>query len=146
MSNQIPNKIQNHCRVTIEVPTGDEIVEALKWINVAKLDELDFDFAIKIEYIKISRCSDTECDRVFDDFDVARIYGAIIAKFIDRDDIDKRTYSVKLIVIPKKFADAFIELKHRNEYGVHYHAIYRTGVIDNTVNGWKERIVYREDP
>jgi hypothetical protein len=115
--------------------------------SVAELKELDFDFAIKIEYTKISRCDDFACYNTFDDYDIVRIYGAIIAKFIDRDDIDKRTYSVKLIVIPKKFADAFIELKHKNEYGVHYHVIYRTGVIDNTVNGWKERIVYRrEDP
>jgi len=125
------------------VPKDSEIVEALKWINVAELDELDFDSAVKVEYIKISRCDDFACYNVFDNFDIVRVYGAIISKTVHRE--DARNYRVKLIVIPKKFADAFIELRHENEYGVHYHSIFKTGVID-TVNGWKERIVYREDP
>ena len=146
---QTQNKIQDLCRVTIEVPSKEIIIEALKSVakNVTKLDELDFDTAVKVEYTKISRCDDFACYNTFDDFDIVRVYGAVVAKFIDRDDIDKRAYRVKLIVIPKKFVDAFIELRHENEYGTHYHAIYRTGVIDpNVVNGWKERIVYREDP
>ena len=125
------------------MPKDSEIVEALKWINVAELDELDFDSAVKVEYIKISRCDDFACYNVFDNFDIVRVYGAIISKTVHRE--DARNYRVKLIVIPKKFADAFIELRHENEYGVHYHSIFKTGVID-TVNGWKERIVYREDP
>ena len=142
MTNQIPNKIQDYCRVTIEVPTGDEIVEAIKWVK--NVEGLDLDSAIKVEYIEISRCSDTECYRVFDDFDVVRVYGAEVVRFIDRDDIDKRITRVKLIVIPKKF-DAFVELKHANEHETHCHAIYRTGTIPS-VNGWIERIVYHEDP
>jgi hypothetical protein len=138
---------QDLCRVTIEVASAEEIVEALKWIKDVELKELDFDSAIKVEYIKISRCDDFACYNIFDDFVVERVYGAEVVKFINRDDIDMRTYRVKLVVIPKKFVDAFIELRHENEYGVHYHAIYRTGIIDpNVVNGWIERIVYRKDP
>jgi hypothetical protein len=140
-------KYEDLCRVTLEVASPKEIIEALKWIKNVELKELDFDSAIKVEYIKLSRCDDFACYNTFDDFDIERVYGVEVVKFINRDEIDKRTYRVKLIVIPKKFADAFIELRHENEYGVHYHSIYRTSVVDsNAVNGWIERIVYRKDP
>ena len=140
---QTQTKYEDVCRVTLEVASAEEIVKALKWIK--NVENLNFDSAIKVEYIEISRCDDFACYNVFDDFVIERVYGAEVVKFINRDDIDKRTYTVKLIVIPKS-ADAFVELRHENEYGVHYHAVFRTSIVDpSVINGWKERIVYRKD-
>jgi len=128
------------------VPKAEDIVNAMKWIAKEKMKkDLDLDASIKITFYVISRCSDTQCYHSFDSFSIERVEGAEVVDWIRN--IDERSWEKVVVVIPKKFVDAFIELRHENEYGVHYHAIYRTGIIDpNVVNGWIERIVYRKDP
>jgi hypothetical protein len=133
---------QDLCRVTLEVPSAEDIVKALKWILAKEKMErdLDLDSAIKITYFTLSQCSDTQCYRTFDRFTIVDVRGAEIADNFKK--IDERGWKHVIVAIPKKFGYAQVVLRHENEYGVHYHVIYRSSVIEGTVNGWKETIVY----
>jgi len=134
------------CWVVIEVPKAEDIVKAMKWILTKERTEkdLDLDASVKITYISLTLCGETQCYRTFDSFEIVKVEHAEIAMFSERIDERRRKYTV--IVIPRKFASPSIVLKHENEYGTHYHIIYRTGVVDNTINGWKETIVFEDDP
>jgi hypothetical protein len=144
---QTQSIFQDLCGVTLEVPSAEDIVKALKWILAKEKMErdLDLDSAIKITYFTLSQCSDTECYRTFDRFTIADVRGAEIAD--DFKKIDERRWEHTIIVIPKRFGYAQVVLKHESELGTHYHVIYTTGIIDpNVVNGWIERIVWHKDP
>jgi len=133
------------CWVTIEIASAEDIVKAMKWILTKERAEkdLDIDSAIKITYITLSLCGETQCYRTFDSFEIVKVEHAEIAMFSEKVDERRRKYTV--IAIPKKFTDSKIVLKHENEYGTHYHVIYRTSVVDNTINGWKETIIFEND-
>jgi len=128
--------------------SAEDTVKAMKWILAKEKMEkdLDLDASVKITYFTLSLCGDTQCYKTFDRFDIVKVEYAEIVKFSKK--VDERCWEHTIIAIPIKFADSSVVLKHENEYGTHYHIIYRTGVIDpNVVNGWKERIVYeRLDP
>jgi hypothetical protein len=129
------------------MPSAEDIVKALKWL-LAKEEmesDLDIDSAIKITFYVISRCSDTQCYHSFDSFSIERVESAEVVDWIRN--IGERSWEKVVVVIPKKFVDAFIELRHENEFSTHYHVIYRSAVVEGTVNGWKETIIYRRvDP
>ena len=151
MSSQAQSKIPNQkifqdlCGVKIEVATPEDIVRAMKWILAKEKMEkdLDLDASIKITYFTLSLCAETQCYKTFDSITIADVRNAEIAD--DFKKVDERRSEHSIIVIPRKFASAQIVLKHENEYGVHYHVIYTTGIIDpNVVNGWTETIVHKD--
>jgi hypothetical protein len=127
------------------VPKAEDIVKAMKWILAKeKMErELDIDASIKITFYVISRCSDTQCYHSFDSFSIERVEGGVEVDWIRN--IDERSWEKVVVVIPKKFADATIVLRHENEFSTHYHVIYRSAVVEGTVNGWKEVIVPAKD-
>jgi hypothetical protein len=139
---------QDICKVTIEMASAEDLIKALKWILTKERMEkdLDLDASIKITYFTLAQCNDTECYKSYDSFEVVNVREAEVVKWSRK--VDERRWENIVVVIPKKFADSSIVLKHENEYGTHYHTIYRTGVVDpNVVNGWKERIIYEHvDP
>jgi len=133
------------CWVAIEVPKPEDIVKALKWLlRKEKMEkDLDIDSAIKITYTTLSLCGETQCHRTFDRFDIVNVREAEVAMFSERIDERRREYTV--VVIPKRFASAQIVLKHESELSTHYHVIYTSSTMPN-VNGWKETIVFEDDP
>jgi hypothetical protein len=143
---QTQSIFQDLCGVTLEVPKAEDIVKAIKWILAKEKMErdLDLDSAIKITYFSLSRCGDTQCYKTFDRFTIVNANGAEIAD--DFEKIDERRWGHTIIVIPKRFGYAQIVLKHESELSTHYHVIYRSSVIGETVNGWKETIVWHKDP
>ena len=147
MKTQTQLKYEDICRVTIEVPKSEDLIKALKWLlGREKVErDLDIDSAIKITYFSLALCADTQCYKTFDRFDIVKVEHAEIAKFSKK--IDERRWENTVIVIPRKFANSSVVLKHESELSVHYHIIYRTGVVEGAVNGWKETIVFeRLDP
>ena len=134
------------CWVVIEIPKPEDLIRAMKWVLTKERAEkdLDIDGAIKVTYTTLLMCADTQCYRTYDFFEIVDVHEAEIAMFSEKIDERRREYTV--IVIPKKFADSKIVLKHESELSVHYHIIYRTGIVDpNVVNGWKERIIFEND-
>ena len=128
--------------------SAEDLIKALKWLlGKEKMEkDLDIDSAIKVTYFSLSSCDDTQCYKTYDFFEVMNVREAEVVKWSRK--VDGRRWEHTIIVIPKKFTDASIVLKHKNEFGEHYHYIYRTGIIDtDVVNGWKETVVYeRLDP
>ena len=127
--------------------SAEDTVKAMKWILAKEKMEkdLDLDASVKITYFTLSSCDDTQCYKTFDRISIKVEYAEVV-KWSRK--VDGRRWEHTIIVIPKKFTDASIVLKHKNEFGEHYHYIYRTGVVDSSViNGWKERIIYEHvDP
>ena len=147
MLSQVQSQVfRDLCWVVIEMPKPEDIVKALKWLlRKEKVEkDLDVDSAIKITYTTLSLCGETQCHRTFDSFDIVKVEHAEIVMFSEKVDERRREYTV--IVIPKKFANSSIVLRHESEFSVHYHVIYRTGVVDNTINGWKETVIFEDDP
>ena len=149
MLSQVQSQVfRDLCWVVIEIPKPEDLIKAMKWILAKEKMEkdLDIDSAIKITYTTLSLCGETQCYKTFDRFDIVNVREAEVVKFSKK--IDERRWENTVIVIPKKFTDASIVLKHKNEFGEHYHYIYRTGVVDSSViNGWKEKIIYKHvDP
>jgi len=136
------------CWITIEVPKAEDIVKAMKWILTKEKMEkdLDLDASVKITYFTLSSCDDTQCYKTFDRISIVKVEYAEVVKWSRK--VDERRWEHTIIVIPKKFSDTQIVLKHESEFSTHYHVIYTTSVIDATnVNGWKETIVFeRLDP
>ena len=147
MLSQVQSQVfRDLCWVVIEMPKPEDIVKALKWLlRKEKVEkDLDIDSAIKITYITLSLCGETQCYRTFDSFEIVKVEHAEIAMFSEKVDERRREYTV--IVIPKKFANSSIVLRHESEFSVHYHVIYRTGVVEGAINGWKETIIFEDDP
>jgi len=147
MLSQVQSQVfRDLCWVVIEIPKPEDLIKAMKWILAKEKMEkdLDIDSAIKITYTTLSLCGETQCYRTFDSFDIVKVEHAEIVMFSEKVDERRREYTV--IVIPKKFANSSIVLRHESEFSVHYHVIYRTGVVDNTINGWKETVIFEDDP
>jgi len=137
---------QDHCWIVLEIPKPEDLIKALKWLlRKEKMEkDLDLDASVKITYTTLSSCDDTQCYKTFDRISIEKVEYAEVVKWSRK--VDGRRWENTVIVIPKKFSDSKIVLKHENEYGTHYHVIYISAVVEGAVNGWKETVIFEDDP